>query len=278
MPAALPVVLWFQRLLGLRKHECPPSWPEMFFHLAVWSVMCKIIGPFYFHIGVADPWDILFFAAGGMCGLSLVEPLGGAILPHFVMNFDRLATHYHWLENLFAGGLMQRCRTTFLSCTKNSRNALLVGEGTGRFLVELLHFNPQIQITCVEQSDGMIEQARQRLARERLDCSRVKFEQTDVLRWKPPADKFDLVVTNFFLDCFRADELQKLVSLLAKSATAEAVWLLADFRVPERGWRRTRANIGLWALYAFFKVIHLFVRKLANTARCFFDCRWLQAG
>ncbi len=170
------------------------------------------------------------------------------------MNFDRLATHYHWLENLFAGGLMQRCRTTFLSCTKNSRNALLVGEGTGRFLVELLHFNPQIQITCVEQSDGMIEQARQRLARERLDCSRVKFEQTDVLRWKPPADKFDLVVTNFFLDCFRADELQKLVSLLAKSATAEAIWLLADFRVPERGWRRTRANIGLWALYAFFKV------------------------
>ncbi len=66
MPAALPVVLWFQRLLGLRKHECPPTWPEMLFHLAVWSVMCKVVGPFYFHIGVADPWDILFFAAGGI--------------------------------------------------------------------------------------------------------------------------------------------------------------------------------------------------------------------
>jgi len=65
MPAALPVVLWIQRLLGLRKDDRPPSWPEMFFHLFVWSVMCKIIGPFYFHIGVADPWDILFFAAGG---------------------------------------------------------------------------------------------------------------------------------------------------------------------------------------------------------------------
>ena len=66
MPAALPVVLWLQRLLGLRKHDLPPTWPEMILHLAIWSVMCKIVGPFYCHIGVADPWDVLFFAAGGM--------------------------------------------------------------------------------------------------------------------------------------------------------------------------------------------------------------------
>jgi hypothetical protein len=54
------------------------------------------------------------------------------------MNFDRLAPHYHWMEKIFAGGLMQRCRTTFLPNTKNCRQALLVGEGTGKFLVELL--------------------------------------------------------------------------------------------------------------------------------------------
>ncbi|MEI9865001.1 MAG: hypothetical protein WDN00_10690 [Limisphaerales bacterium] len=65
MPAALPVVLWLQRMLGLRKHDRPPGWGEMFAHLAVWSVMCKILGPLYLHIGVADPWDILFFAGGG---------------------------------------------------------------------------------------------------------------------------------------------------------------------------------------------------------------------
>jgi len=66
MPAALPVVLWLQRLFGLRKHDRPPSWPEMLSHLIVWSVMCKIVGPIYFHIGAADPGDVLFFAAGGV--------------------------------------------------------------------------------------------------------------------------------------------------------------------------------------------------------------------
>jgi hypothetical protein len=28
--------------------------------------MCKIVGPLYLHIGVADPWDLLFFAGGGI--------------------------------------------------------------------------------------------------------------------------------------------------------------------------------------------------------------------
>ena len=170
------------------------------------------------------------------------------------MNFDRLAAHYPWMEKAFAGGLMQSCRTTFLARTKNCRHALLVGEGTGKFLVELLRLNPLIQITCVEHSEGMIKQARQRLIRERLDDSQIQFQQMDVLHWTPPPGKFDVVVTNFFLDCFRPEQLQKLIPLLAGSATAEAIWLLADFRVPERGWRRWRANVILALLYAFFKL------------------------
>jgi hypothetical protein len=65
MPAALPVVLWIQRRTGLRAHDQPPGWWEMLSHLAIWSVMCKIVGPYYYHIGVADPWDVLCFATGG---------------------------------------------------------------------------------------------------------------------------------------------------------------------------------------------------------------------
>jgi hypothetical protein len=38
----------------------------MFLHLAVWSVMCKAVGPLFLNVGVADPWDVLCFAAGGI--------------------------------------------------------------------------------------------------------------------------------------------------------------------------------------------------------------------
>lgn len=170
------------------------------------------------------------------------------------MNFDRLAPHYSRLEILFAGRLMQRCRTVFLAEAKNCREALLVGEGAGKFLVELLRAQPQIRVTCLEASAGMIRQMQKRLDREGLDGSRVEFKQMDVLDWEPPREKYDLVATNFFLDCFRAGQLQRLVPLLAQSATREAIWLLADFRLPERGWQRWRAGVILAALYGGFKV------------------------
>lgn len=66
IPAALPVVLWVQRRLGLRTHDGPPSWSEITLHLLVWSVICEYVGPRWFHRGTADPWDVVAYAAGGL--------------------------------------------------------------------------------------------------------------------------------------------------------------------------------------------------------------------
>ena len=41
----------------------------MFGHLAVWSVMCKLVGPFLLHVGAADPWDLLCFLGGGVAAV-----------------------------------------------------------------------------------------------------------------------------------------------------------------------------------------------------------------
>jgi len=169
------------------------------------------------------------------------------------MNFDRLSVHYPWMELVFAGGLMQRCRTRFLSRITHCQHGLLVGEGTGKFLATLLRVNPQIRVTCVEKSAGMIQQMRRRLRTESLDASRVQFKEMDALDWPPTGNQYDLVATHFFLDCFRGEQLERLVSSLAASAQPGAFWLLTDFREPECGWRRWRAKILLAMLYAFFK-------------------------
>jgi hypothetical protein len=65
IPAALPVILWVQRILGLREHDDPPSWSEVFLHLAVWSLICEFVGPFWLHVGTADVWDVVAYAVGG---------------------------------------------------------------------------------------------------------------------------------------------------------------------------------------------------------------------
>ncbi len=66
IPAALPALLWAQRLVGLRGHDLAPSWGEMGMHLAVWSVICEFIGPFWLRHGTADVWDVAAYAVGGV--------------------------------------------------------------------------------------------------------------------------------------------------------------------------------------------------------------------
>jgi ubiquinone/menaquinone biosynthesis C-methylase UbiE len=149
--------------------------------------------------------------------------------------------------------MLQRCRTSFLAETQSCRRALLLGEGPGRFLVELLRNNPRIEIVCVERSAAMVEQAVRQLKRQGLDPSRVDFQRCDVLRWQAPRAEFDLVATHFFLDCFRRDELEGLVGKIGGAATPQARWLLTDFRVPASGWRKWRARMALAIMYSFFR-------------------------
>ena len=66
LPAALPVVLWIQRLLGLRAHDDSPTWEEMLFHWAIWSIVCEGVGPFWLKRGTADVWDVASYAVGGV--------------------------------------------------------------------------------------------------------------------------------------------------------------------------------------------------------------------
>lgn len=73
------------------------------------------------------------------------------------------------------------------------------------------------------------------------------------LNWQPPAGAFDLVVTHFFLDCFRPAELGQLIARVSACTTDDARWLLADFRLPANGWQKWRAKTAIALMYAFFR-------------------------
>lgn len=169
------------------------------------------------------------------------------------MNFDRIAPHYRWIELLCAGPLLQRCRTAFLGEIQSPRRVLMVGEGNGRFLVDFLRAHPEAQVTCVEASVAMLRLAEERLVASGLNSRGVEFLQADILEWTPPRRRFDLLVTHFFLDCFRSDQLVAIIARLAAAAAPEARWLVADFREPASGFARWRARAIIQSLYFFFR-------------------------
>ena len=171
------------------------------------------------------------------------------------MSFDVLARHYRWMEFLLAGDKLQRCRTTFLDRVEGVRNILIVGEGNGRFLGECRRRLPAARITCVDASEKMLALAGARLEHLGLTEGNTSFVQADALEWVPPACAYDLIVTQFFLDCFPADQLKKTVINLTGGATPEATWLLADFNVPPTGVLRYRAKLIHLLMYAFFRAV-----------------------
>lgn len=171
------------------------------------------------------------------------------------MSFDAIAPHYRWMELVLAGEKLQRCRTRFLDEIPVPRKILLAGEGHGRCLIECVRRFPEARITCVDASAQMLIQARRRLESCGLETHHVDFAHADILEWKPAANAYDLLVTNFFLDCFRADQLEQVIAGLSTATTADANWLISDFQTPAGGLRRIRARLMLWVMYGFFRVV-----------------------
>jgi hypothetical protein len=85
-----------------------------------------------------------------------------------------------------------------------------------------------------------------------LRAEDIQFVQADILEWTPPAGEFDLVVSNFVLDCFTPDQLELLVGKLSQAAAPQAWWLLADFCEPAGGAAKWRARLILEGMYLFF--------------------------
>lgn len=164
------------------------------------------------------------------------------------MNFDRIAPHYRWLEMVAFGGQLQQARVTFLGEIETPRRVLVVGEGDGRFLAEFVRVHPDAAVDCIESSVKMIALARRRGAKA------VRFVLEDVRQAALPVGHYDLVVTHFVLDCFGRDDLRLVIAKLARAATEDASWLLADFREPVGGWARPHAKLWLRLMHTFFRI------------------------
>ena len=65
IPCALPLVLWMQRRLGLRKHDHFPDAGEIALHVIVWSVLCEGIGPHILPV-TGDVKDVIAYALGAV--------------------------------------------------------------------------------------------------------------------------------------------------------------------------------------------------------------------
>jgi SAM-dependent methyltransferase len=170
------------------------------------------------------------------------------------VSFDGIAPWYRTLETIAFGNDLQRARVACLGEIGTPRRALIVGEGNGRFLCELIRAHPGIEVDCIDASGRMLRLAQDRVNRELPGhVDRIRFIPHDITSWSPSEHQFDLIVTHFFLDCFPENRVAEIVAQLSSAATANATWLLADFRIPAGRFARRRAGLWLTTMYRFFQ-------------------------
>ncbi len=66
IPAALPLMLWTQRRLGLRPNDARPSWREVTFHFVIWSIAAEALAPLIWRHATGDWLDVAAYGAGAI--------------------------------------------------------------------------------------------------------------------------------------------------------------------------------------------------------------------
>lgn len=182
--------------------------------------------------------------------------------------FDCLAPHYSRIEAVTFGRLLQWCRTALLADVADARRVLVLGEGDGRFVRAFLAKNPAATVHVVDVSPRMVA-----LARRRAGSGRVTWQIADARDVDYPRAEYDLIVTNFFLDCFGPDDLGRLIPRLAVALRPGGRWLLGDFQFPAGRMSGALSRALLAVMYGFFRLVtHLPATSLTDPRPLLLAC------
>ena len=172
-------------------------------------------------------------------------------------NFNNIAKPYRWLEYLTFGKTLENCRTHYLPQLLDRRNALILGDGDGRFTSKLLAANPNIKVLAIDTSATMLELLRHRCEATATNAAeRLRTLNANALTFplENAAATYDFIVTHFFLDCLTQPELDSLITRINPTLPPGALWLISDFRIPH-GFMRLPAKLLIRSLYLAFHLL-----------------------
>jgi ubiquinone/menaquinone biosynthesis C-methylase UbiE len=164
--------------------------------------------------------------------------------------FDLVASFYPLLEQIVFGPKLSRARRSFISRVTEGRKILLIGEGNGRFLCEVVKQTSSASITVVDSSTRMLASASRRIAT--INCSsRIELIHSDILEWRADAGSYDRIVTHFFLDLFPPDRIRRVVEKISQLAMEDCLWINVDFTSENQSLPQ---KLLMWAQYRFFRI------------------------
>lgn len=159
--------------------------------------------------------------------------------------FNWIAPRYDRLVHLIFGGTLHRAQLHFISAIGPRDRVLILGGGSGKLLNELLIIRPLIAVTYIEASSEMIRLTRQNI-HQNPNVIFIHGTQNDI-----PEGRYDVVITNFFLDLFTNVGVETLIKIVLEKFDVNGKWLVTDFE----NTNKISHRILLSLMYFFFRAI-----------------------
>lgn len=159
--------------------------------------------------------------------------------------FDWIAPVYDRLARLVFGHRLTHAQEVYLPEILPGSSVLILGGGTGKLIRALLEVQPDCRVTFVEASEAMLLRAK-KWNQGSPNIEYVHGTEHSIL----PGASYDVVITPFYLDMFREDQLSGLVKLIGRSTRVPGKWLVTDFYSPGTIGQRWLLRI----MYLFFRV------------------------
>jgi tRNA (cmo5U34)-methyltransferase len=184
--------------------------------------------------------------------------------------FDLIAGFYPLMEQTVFGSKLSRARRFFIPRVTEGSKILLIGEGNGRFLFEMLNYSSSASVTVVDSSARMLTATARRIATG--DRSRIELIHADILEWRSSAASYDRIVTHFFLDLFPPYRIRRIVEKISRFARKDTLWINVDFNSENQ---RLRQKLLMWAQYRFFRIsAGIEASRLFDSRPCIRNAGW----
>jgi len=180
---------------------------------------------------------------------------------------------YDFMSKLYSGNAIINCKLSMLNERTIGRNSkvLFVGAGQGRDVLRAAELGADV--TMVDISPTMMNKFNQlRAAHPENEQLKIQTVLGDILK-QEDFGRYDMVVSNFFLNVFDEDKMHTLLSHLLKLCRQNGHIVIGDFCPPQGGLLKKTVQQVYWfsAATAFFAIagnaIHTIYdyRKILNS-------------
>lgn len=142
-------------------------------------------------------------------------------------NYDRAAWFYEKSAKFYSTNQIRASKKAQLKFFTPRTEVLFLGAGAGEDAV--LAAEAGANVTCIDISAGMLAQVRRRLAAKNLQA---QLLCCDAFQYQP-AEKYDAVAANYFLNVFRREGMRRMLEHTAGFVRPGGRYLIADVALPQ---------------------------------------------